>query len=597
MNDIQKLMKYDEAYEIGNPLISDREYDLFKSKTRVNYPRHPYFQIVGAPVKGEKVKLPVVLGSLNKVKSTDGSYDDWCRDNKGAKIYWSKLDGVSIYKEYENGRLVKAYTRGNGEYGRDITTKAFLFCPIEVDDGFTGEVRGEVMLVGDSYKEMGYTTRRNGAAGLINQDELTNVDQLVVKTYELISDSKGVPKTEWERVGRLESLFDIAPCIMEENDLTQDQLIDLLVSYRSYGYDVDGIVIALNDSEREDTYYPDHKSAWKCNQEAIPCEVVDVLWQVGRTGRCVPVVNIIPTIIDGVEVSKATGFNAKFIKDNCVDKGGIVNIYRSGSVIPYIDSVEVTDTTYSIPSSCPSCGSPLTWKGVDIVCTNTPFQCPDRAMQILEYYLITLGAENITATTLKKIGVNSIQSLYELDEFEIAELDGFGTKRAEQIIFEISKTLKTTPDKLLASFGITGIGLESARSILKKFDFDSIWNLSEKELLTVDGIGDKLAYNFVVEIYDYKELYEYLKSIGLRWSTLSNTLRGNIFTLTGDGPIKRDEIIKMVENSGGIVKNISKKTNFLVTNDPDTNTGKAKKAREYGVPVISYDKLLEMIGE
>jgi DNA ligase (NAD+) len=140
-----------------------------------------------------------------------------------------------------------------------------------------------------------------------------------------------------------------------------------------------------------------------------------------------------------------------------------------------------------IPTTCPSCGSSLIWRGVDIVCTNDPFKCPDRTMQILEHYLTTLGAENITATTLKKLNVNSIKSLYELDEFEISSLDGFGTKRAEQIIFEISKTLKTTPDKLLASFGITGIGLETSRSILKKYDFEEIWDLSSDELISVDG--------------------------------------------------------------------------------------------------------------
>lgn len=248
-----------------------------------------------------------------------------------------------------------------------------------------------------------------------------------------------------------------------------------------------------------------------------------------------------------------------------------------------------------LPTKCPSCGSPVKWKGVDIVCTNDPFKCPDRLMQILEYYLITLGAENITATTLKKLDVNSIEDLYNLDEFEIAEIDGLGPKRAEQIVFEINKTLKTTPDKLLASFGISGIGLETARSILKVYDFHMIWNLDKKDLMKVDGVGEKIADNFLNEISTFEDLYQYLHGIGLKWATSSNSLRGKIFTLTGNGPIKRDVLTKMIEANGGYVKGISKKSDFLVTDDTDSNSGKSKKAREYGVPVISYQQVIDML--
>lgn len=248
-----------------------------------------------------------------------------------------------------------------------------------------------------------------------------------------------------------------------------------------------------------------------------------------------------------------------------------------------------------LPTNCPSCGYPLEWKGVDVVCTNEPFQCPDRGLQIIEYFLITLGCENITATTLRKLGVKTISDIYKLDEFDISCLDGFGTKRAEQIIFEINKTLKTTPDKLLASFGISGIGVNTAREILKMYNFDEVWELSENELRAVDGVGEKLAENFTSEIGQYKVLYDEMVSLGLKWATATNNLRGNIFTLTGNGPIKRDVLEKMIESNGGVVKGISKKTNYLVTDDPNSNSGKSKKAREYGVSIISYEKLLEML--
>lgn len=343
MNVIQQLMKYDELYAIGKPIISDREYDLFKIEARNQFPRHPYFNIVGAPVKGVKTKLPVVMGSLNKVKR-DGSYQSWCDDNKGSKVYWAKMDGVSLYRKYDNGKLIQAITRGNGEYGQDITQKAMIFCDDEIrmKKPFTGEVRSEIMLMGDIYTSLGYTTRRNGAAGLINQDTIDNVENLVVRTYELISDSEGVPTTEIERIKRMVELgFELAPYTFYDDDLSDSGISELLAMFKgTSGFDIDGVVVVLNDSEREDVYKPSMKVAFKENEEAIPCEVTRVEWQMGRTGRLTPVVNIVPTVIGGVLVEKATGFNAKFIQDNKIEKGVIVNIYRANEVIPYIDSVE-----------------------------------------------------------------------------------------------------------------------------------------------------------------------------------------------------------------------------------------------------------------
>ncbi|KFZ26575.1 MAG: DNA ligase [Candidatus Izimaplasma bacterium HR2] len=245
-------------------------------------------------------------------------------------------------------------------------------------------------------------------------------------------------------------------------------------------------------------------------------------------------------------------------------------------------------------SNCPSCDNVLTWKGVDLVCNAT--ECLDRDTLQVEHFLITLGCENVTAVTLKKLGVKTIKDAYELDEFEISMLDGFGIKRAQQIIFEINKTLKTTPDKLLAAFGMTGIGSSVSQSILKEYDFDHLWTLLEGDLIKIDGVGAVLANNFVTEIPSFMDICYYLKEQGLEWSTATNNLKGKTFCLTGDGAIKRSELIKIIESNGGFVKGVSRRIDYLVTSDPNSNSGKSKKAREYGKPVISYEDLMDILG-
>ncbi len=592
---LDQLQYADEMYAKGTPVMSDREYDILRAKFRNTFPNNPYNKVVGASVEGEKVKLPFTLGSLNKVKP-DGSYQDFQNKYTGEKVYWAKLDGVSVLVQYIDGVYYRSLTRGDGEYGQDVTEKLMSAVPMELNENVTGSYRAEVLLTEDAHIVLGYKTRRNGVAGILNRDDQSETGFLKVKFYEVVEDLDWDLKdnTEVDRIKRMEELgFDLAPYVVGNNK-SDEELVEILRNWKTENpFDIDGIVVVLNESEREDTYYPDLKVAFKVNEESVICDVVGLTWKVGRTGRVVPVVNIKPTEIGGVTVSNATGFNYEFIVDNGVGAGSKVGIYRSGDVIPYIDFVE-DGVKLDGELMCPSCFNPTVRKGVDMVCENE--SCPDQLLLKTEYFLTTLGCENVTTVTLKKIGVNSIYDAYELDEFEITELDGFGIKRAEQIMFEINKTLKTNPAKLLAAFGVAGIGESNAQGILKVYDFDQLWDLDEFQLTKVSGIGKVLAKNFVDQIGEFKEVYEYMKDKGLTWNTETNSLRGKVFCLTGTAPIKRDNIVKMIESNGGYVKGMSKKVDVLVTNDINSQSGKAKKAREYGTQIISYDDLMEEIG-
>jgi DNA ligase (NAD+) len=588
-------MRYDHSYELGMPEVTDIEYDILKSGAKAAFPDHPYFQQVGADVQeGNKVRLPHVLGSLNKVKGIDGTYDSWANRYSGEMVYWAKLDGCSLFVEYEDGKFVRAMTRGDGEYGQDVTDKARKFVKLELDEPCTVELRAEVMLTGNFHRELGYKTRRNGTAGMLNSDSTANCEKLTVMYYELISDDDfGVPHKETARIRRMVDMgLDVAPNV-RGTGLSSDELIEVLRNWKTeLPYDIDGLVITPNDSIREDAMYPENKIAFKVNEEATLCNVVGVEWSVGRTGRVTPVVVIEPEEIGGVTVERATGFNAEFIVDQGIDEGAVIGIYRSGDVIPYIDYTE-TSVWADYPEFCPSCGGEVRQDGVDVICDNN--NCPDKNVQIVEHFLRTLGCENVTATTLKKLDVYSVKAAYDLDEFEISMLDGFGIKRAEQIVAEIRKTLKTTPDKLLASFGISGIGKSVSQNILKKYDFEDLFEKSAWEFETIDGIGETLAQNLVSNLPSRKGMYQYLLSEGLQWASSTNNLRGKTFCLTGNGTVKRDLLVKMIEQNGGYVKGISRNVDVLVSANPNSNSGKAKKAREYGIEIIGYEDLMGML--
>jgi DNA ligase (NAD+) len=592
---IENLIQADEFYANGEPYMTDTEYDNMKEHVRVMYPDHPYFQTVGVlSTKGEKVKLPYILGSLNKVKIDDNTVYNFIK-NKGKLIASHKLDGVSVLVEFNNGKVVFAATRGDGEYGQDITEK---IKKIIRKITYKGNVilRGEMLLTGKDHLRMGFKTRRNGVAGLINRDDI-NIDDLMkirVVFYELIYVDMDRFTNETEQVRldfigslNLETVFYVF--VPEYNSI--DFLLDMYKKTKNLDYDCDGIVLTKNTSIRENVKYPENKVAFKVNTDAVRVNVVDVEWNIGRTGKITPTILIEETVIDGVEIRKATGFNYDFVATNGLGAGSKVGLIRSNSVIPYITEV-FTKGKMNIPEKCPSCNGELIIDGVELLCNNK--NCYESKVKKIAHYFKTMGSDFITETTIRNLGVSSIEEMYELDELEIASIEGFGIKKAEQVFYEIQKTLNTTPDKLLASFGISGIGKTLSTPILNKYNFDDLFTLVKID--NIEGIGEILSDNFVNEINNFKGLYTFLSERGLKFiEKEKSSITGMIFTLTGKMPLKRDVITKMITSKGGFVKGISKSTNYLVTDDTTSGSNKNEKAKEYGVEIISFETLLKMI--
>lgn len=603
MTEIEILKYYDLLYyNEGNSTISDEEYDRLKEEVRSKYPDHPYFSTVGANVDGETVKLPYILGSLNKVKpDTVRSYFKDREVNEYLAI--SKIDGVSIYVEYYQGEVVFASTRGNGYEGKDITQKAKVFCrPVSYKEHF--KIRGEATLLFDNHKKVGYKNRRNGAAGILNKKESTAKTKLIHPIfYEIIDGPEDlINKNE---IAKFKFLSELGLDIPDFAMLGESLLDQLLFSFKEnaieYGYDIDGLVLKPIEYERENVYYPKEMVAFKMNDVPVKALVTGVEWNLSRQGKLKPVVSIRPIEIGGVTVSRATGFNAEFIVHNCIGVGSEITIVRSGDVIPHI--MGVTKRVHPVtPGVCPHCKKEIGWKGVDIVYENP--RCSGAYEKVIAYFLRTLGAENITEKTIKNLGIESIEECYEIDEFDIAQKDGFGINKGEQFVNEVQKTLRTKPEKLIKALGIDGVGESIGKLIVDKYKdkysnaeiFSFLPLIREGELEDIDGIGPITAKKFVQEIPKFKDLILFLFQKGLQIEEdVVSSISDKIFTLTGKGPMSRQNVEMMITSNGGVVKSMSKKTDYLVTSDVDSQSSKSKKARSYGVPMISYEELERMI--
>ncbi|HRS26574.1 MAG TPA: hypothetical protein P5140_08555 [Methanofastidiosum sp.] len=240
---------------------------------------------------------------------------------------------------------------------------------------------------------------------------------------------------------------------------------------------------------------------------------------------------------------------------------------------------------------CPICNNDLIWQGVNLFCEN----CAKGNPKSVAYFFKILGADNITDTTIKKLGVKTIEDMYNLTEGDIMRMNGFASAKAQIIVYEIKKTLKTTPERLLAAFGIPSIGIENAKVIIRNVEkFDDIFDLSEGET----GLGPETEKNFLENIQQYKSLWQFLLDKGLEFKNLTtNKLNGIVIAITGELPFKRDHVIRIIEENGGIFsKSVTKKTKYLLIGTGVENTVKMRNAESKGIKTIDWNEFMNMLG-
>ena len=658
----QEIRRHDYLYYVlAQPEISDYEYDQLMKRLEELERQYPEFITPDSPtqrVSGEPTKeFPVVRHRKPMLSLANTYNEDEVRDfdrrvrsllQPGESYEYVcelKIDGVAMSLIYENGVLVRGATRGDGERGDDVTNnvKTIRSIPlkIEADEPYllNIEVRGEVYFLREAldrlneeriaYGEPPFANPRNAAAGSLKLQDPKEVAKRPLRMfcYYLDPFEPNHPiKTQYQVLKTLEKLkFPVNPHYRLCQNI--DEVIDFWQEWtekrESLPYDIDGIVVKVNSLEQQERLGATAKSprwaiAFKFPAEEAITQLINIEWQVGRTGVVTPVAILRPVKLLGTIVSRATLHNLDEIRRLDVRIGDYVVLEKGGDVIPKIVRVVKEKRSpdlkpYEPPTHCPVCGSPLVrYPGeVALYCEN--IACPAQVARKIEHFasrramdIEGLG-EKVVQLLLRHKLIQDYGDLYYLKKEDIARLEGMGDKSAENLVNAIEAS-KTRPlARLIFALGIRYVGEGAARLLAEHFhSLDALMNASVEEIERIEGIGFKTARS-IKDFFTRKEnltVIEKLRKAGVRFEepkaapeTVDERFYQKTFVFTGAlERYSRDEAKELVEARGGIVSNsVSRKTDYVVVGkDPGS---KLQKARQLGIQIIPEEEFYKMLEE
>jgi len=655
--EIQALRKIIEEhnhqyYVLNDPRISDEDYDrLFKELLdleedfpQLKSPISPT-QRVGAKVQGDlptiKHRLPMLsLDNTYSLEELKQWYERVVKGLDGIKPYLTaelKIDGLSCALTYSKGQLALAATRGDGETGEDVThnAKTIRDIPLKLKGRFPDflEVRGEVYMdkkdfaaLNEQRKHNGETlfaNPRNAAAGSLKLLDARQTAQRRLKFFVHsagLVDKKEAPSSQWEFLEKAKSY---GFSINGHNRLCRsfEEVIDFCEEFAirrdGIGFDVDGIVIKVNDLNQQAQLGFTLKSprwavAFKFPAYQASTIVKEIMVQVGRTGVLTPVAELEPIACAGVMISRATLHNFDEIKRLGVNAGDRVLLERAGDVIPKIIKVleKHSKSEFIIPKSCPSCNAKIQKEKEDDVayrCLNP--SCPKQVERLLVHFssrgamdIEGLG-ESVVTQLLDKGLVHDLADIYFLTKEKLLGLDLFAEKRADNLLKAILDSKSRPLSKFLFGLGIANIGIKAAINLAGQYgSLDGIISASTLQLQDIDEVGPVMAQS-VVEYFkqtQVKKLLSKFKDAGLNLSesrkqASSNRLLGKKFVFTGElNGIKREEAGLWVQDLGGkVLAAVSKSLDYLVVGE---NPGsKLALAKQLGVTILNQKEFEEMV--
>ena len=656
-----KLNQYrDSYYNNSVSEISDHEYDdLFDELKRLeeetnivmaNSPTHT----VGYEAKSklEKVKHSHPMLSLDKTKSVDDlkkfASDKDC-------LLMCKMDGLTVLLTYENGELIQAETRGNGEEGEIITHNARVFENIPLHIGYTGhlEVEGEAIITYSDFKRINsklpenekYKNPRNLVSGSVRQLDSNIAAQrhikFIVWKLPITEDTDdGVYPNFYSMFHRFEVAeklgFEIVPNINIKNWETHyDEYIDSLKYIaKGKGYPIDGLVMTYNDIAYGESlgttgHHPKHSLAYKFYDDIYPTRLLDVEFTMGKTGVLTPTAVFEPVEIDGTMVERASLHNLSIMRELGVEFiGQEINVYKANQIIPQIHSVKpimpFKDTedkeeieSIVIPDRCPICGSDTDIPNDNdtevLICTNP--DCKGKLLGKLSHFVSknAINIDGLSEQTLQKFidlgWLNTFRDIYYLSDHkeEMYKLDGFGKKSVDKLSENIEKSRNTTLDRFIYGLCIPLIGRTASKVIAKEFnnqaeEFYDIW-CHGYNFTKLDDFGDVMNNSMKAFIRDnYRWIAELIGEFNFRKSdnngNVKQVLEGKTFVITGSLKAykNREELVSVIERNGGKVSgSVSAKTSYLINNDVASTSGKNKKAHDLGIPIISESDFVKTV--
>lgn len=639
---VELLKKAAYAYEQENrELMSNFEYDkLYDELLKLEEETGTVLagsvtQKVGYEVASnlKKVTHPSRMLSLDKTKEIEKLKS--FLGNQLGMLSW-KLDGLTIVCTYEEGKLIQAVTRGNGEIGEDVTNNArtFLNLPLTISYKERLVIRGEAVITYSDFESINeklegddkYKNPRNLCSGSVRQlnSEITAKRNVRLYAFAVVEGDEAcnskMEKMEWLKGLGFETV--------EYKAVTQENIEEAVAYFgdevKKRDFASDGLVLVYDDiayskSLGTTAKFPKDGIAFKWQDEISETQIIAIEWNTSRTGLINPVAIFEPVELEGTTVERASLHNLSIVEDLKIGIGDQVTVFKANMIIPQIAENLTQSGPIEPPHECHVCGAETVIKqdktAKTVYCPNG--NCPAQRQQAFVHYASrdAMNIEGLSEATVEKFLAKGFlvdfASLYHLSDYEeeIKAMEGFGQKSYDKLISAIERTREVNLHQFIYALGILQVGPMNAKLICKHFenDLEAIQKATPEELVTIEGVGPVIAR----EMHDYfqlpinVEMLERLtKEIKFKQvekvETSALTLEGKTFVITGDVNhfANRKALSNKIEELGGkVTGSVSKKTDYLINNDNTSASSKNKKAKELEIPILTEEDFLQMIQE
>lgn len=642
-------------YVLDNPVISDFEFDLKLKELHELERANPEFYDPNSPtlrVGGEVTKNFETVPHTYRMYSLENSYskedlEDWEKrieklvEGKVEFTCELKYDGASISLTYEDGKLVRALTRGDGFQGDDVTTnvRTIRSVPLELRGDYPPlfDIRGEIVMPFEGFVKMNaerveqgeepFKNPRNTASGSLKLQDSAEVAKrpLDCLLYNLQGERLPI-ETQYEGLKKAREWgFKVPEAAKLAKNL--DEVLEFVdywdVHRHELPYETDGVVVKVNNLQQQEELGYTAKSprwamAYKFKAEQVSTVLEEITYQVGRTGAITPVANLEAVEIAGTIVKRASLHNADQIEKLDIREGDTVFVEKGGEIIPKIIGVDFTKRDPNLQptkyiTNCPECGTSLIRNEGEAqhYCPNSE-ECPPQIIGRIQHFISRkamdiegLGGETVALLVNSGL-IHNYADLYELKVEQIIPLERMAQKSAENIVNGIEASKQIPFERVLFGLGIRYVGETVAKKLVSHYKtIDALQNASEEDLVTVDEIGERIAQSVVLYFSseENRKTIERLKSYGVQLeisaedlANQSEVLQGETFVVSGVFyKVSRNELKKLIEDNGGKVSSsISSKTSYVVAGDK-MGPSKKDRAESLGVPIISEDDFLSMI--
>ncbi len=645
-----QLDKWADAYYSKDaPEVEDNVYDQKYSRLLELEKQFPEIvtpdsitQRVGGEIYSDftKVEHAIPMLSMGDVFSKDElkDFDQRMQKLVGHPVEYNvelKIDGLSLSLEYENGKLMRASTRGNGYVGEDVTANARYIAdiPQTLPEPLTIEVRGECYMDKEAFAKLNeereneglsvFANPRNAAAGSLRQldPKVTKKRQLSTFIYTWVNPPEDIT-SQHEAIKRMQELG------FHTNETGQklaslEEIFAFIDEYTarrdSLAYGIDGIVLKIDDLNIERSLgntvkVPRWEIAYKFPPEEQETIVRDIVWTVGRTGVVTPTAVMDPVQLAGTTVARASLHNPDYLNEKDVRLGDTVKLHKAGDIIPEISEVvlskrPVDSVPYVIPENCPSCGHKLVHLQDEVALRCINPSCPAQVEEGITHFasrpamnIAGLGPKIVKQLIANDL-VHNVADLYHLSAEDLAQLDHFKEKSINNLLTAIDNSKKNSVELLITGLGIDHVGAKAARLIAQKFkNLAKIMSLGVQDLASIDTIGMTIAESMTTYFAqpEAQEMIADLEKSGLNMEYLGEDIPDNPFkdkTVVLTGKLEhytRSEFTKRLQALGAkVTGSVSKKTNYVIYGQ-DAGS-KYNKAEQLGIPLLTEDEAIAQI--